>query len=121
MTLSKSSKASPARILVVEDEDSFVDALTVEAPKPAAKKTAAKAAPGFWLQLGAFAQPDGATSFQQRVATEVNWLAPLLAVFNERGLHRLQAGPYASRSDAQTAARRLRDALELVPAVVERR
>ena len=96
-----------------------------DAPMPAETaapaQAAAKAAPGFWLQLGAFAQPDGATSFQQRVATEVNWLAPLLAVFNERGLHRLQAGPYASRSDAQTAARRLRDALELVPAVVERR
>ncbi len=49
------------------------------------------------------------------------WLAPLLAVFNERSLHRLQAGPYASRAEAQTAAQRLRDSLQLVPAIVERR
>lgn len=84
-------------------------------------QAAAKAAPGFWLQLGAFSQPEGALSFQQRVATEAGWLAPLLAVFNERSLHRLQAGPYANRAQAQVAAQRLRDSLQLVPAVVERR
>ena len=84
-------------------------------------QAAAKAAPGFWLQLGAFAQRDGALGFQQRVAREVGWLAPLLAIFNERSLHRLQAGPYASRGDARQAAERLREALNLVPAVVERR
>jgi rare lipoprotein A len=71
--------------------------------------------------LGAFSQRDGAVGFQQRVATEVGWLAPLMAIFNERSLHRLQAGPYASRADAQGAADRLRDALQLVPAIVERR
>ena len=84
-------------------------------------QAAAKAAPGFWLQLGAFAQPDGALSFQQRVASEAGWLAPLLAVFNERSLHRLQAGPYGNRAEAQGAAQRLRESLQLVPAIVERR
>ena len=87
----------------------------------ATAQAAAKAAPGFWLQLGAFAKRDGALGFQQRVAGEVAWLAPLLAIFNERSLHRLQAGPYASRADARHAADRLREALNLVPAVVERR
>ena len=87
----------------------------------AAAQAAAKAAPGFWLQLGAFGQRDGAVGFQQRVAREAGWLAPLLAIFNERKLHRLQAGPYASRADASSAAARLRDTLQLVPAVVERR
>ena len=84
-------------------------------------QAAAKAAPGFWLQLGAFAQRDGALGFQQRVATEADWLAPLLTVFDERSLHRLQAGPYGSRAQAQAAAQRLRVTLQLVPAVVERR
>ena len=87
----------------------------------AAAQAAAQAAPGFWLQLGAFGQRDGAVGFQQRVAREAGWLAPLLAIFNERKLHRLQAGPYASRADASSAAARLRDTLQLVPAVVERR
>ena len=91
-------------------------------PETAAPAQAAThAASGFWLQLGAFGRSEGAFSFQQRVATEAPWLAPLLAVFNERSLHRLQAGPYASRAEAQTAAQRLRDSLQLVPAIVERR
>jgi rare lipoprotein A len=95
------------------------------APMPpetaAPAQAAARAAPGFWLQLGAFAQGDGALGFQRRVATEAPWLAPLLTVFSERGLHRLQAGPYASRDQAQAAAQRLRESLQLVPALVERR
>ena len=93
--------------------------LPVETTAPA--RAAAKAAPGFWLQLGAFGHRDGAVGFQQRVAREAGWLAPLLTIFNERNLHRLQAGPYASRADASSAAARLRDTLQLVPAVVERR
>ena len=84
-------------------------------------QAAANAARGFWLQLGAFSRPDGAMGFQQRVATEAAWLAPLLTVFKERNLHRLQAGPYASRDQAQAAAQRLREGLQLVPAIVERR
>ena len=93
--------------------------LPAETSAPA--RAAAKAAPGFWLQLGAFSQRDGAVGFQQRVAKEADWLSPLMAIFNERNLHRLQAGPYASRADATHAAQRLREALQLVPAIVERR
>ena len=32
-------------------------------------------------------------TFQQRVAAELDWLRPLLAIFEERPVHRLQAGP----------------------------
>ena len=83
--------------------------------------SATKAARGFWLQLGAFRERDGAVGFRQRVAQQVEGLGPLLAIFQERNLHRLQAGPYASRADANQAAERLRAALSLVPTVVERR
>ncbi|MBL8353200.1 MAG: septal ring lytic transglycosylase RlpA family protein [Burkholderiaceae bacterium] len=93
----------------------------VPAAAAVAARAAAKSAPGFWLQLGAFTRHDGAVAYQQRVAQEADWLAPLLAVFNERKLHRLQAGPYASRADALSAASRLRETLQLVPAVVERK
>lgn len=55
------------------------------------------------------------------MSREAGWLAPLLAIFNEHSLHRLQAGPYASRADASNAAQRLREVLQLVPAIVERR
>jgi rare lipoprotein A len=79
------------------------------------------AAKGFWVQLGAFGQRDGAVTFQRRVAAELDWLAPLLAIFEERPLHRLQAGPYATRDAAREAAERVRGALQLTPVIVERR
>jgi rare lipoprotein A len=97
------------------------DAPALPPETAAAAQAAAKAAPGFWLQLGAFARRDGAVGFQHRVAREADWLAPLMTIFNERSLHRLQAGPYASRADAASAAGRLQQALQLVPAIVERR
>ena len=52
---------------------------------------------------------------------ELEWLAPLLATVGDASLYRVQAGPYASRADAQGAAARLREALGLVPVIVERR
>lgn len=81
----------------------------------------AAAARGYWLQLGAFRVASGALDFRQRVAEQLAWLAPLLAVFSDDQLNRLQAGPYASRGDALAAAERLRQALQLLPSVVERR
>ena len=84
-------------------------------------RAATPAAAGFWLQLGAYRQRDGALNFQHRLADEQPWLAPLLAVFSDKGLHRLQAGPYATREEAQNAADRIREALQLVPTLVEKR
>ena len=91
------------------------------AAAPAAVPTASADAAGFWVQLGAFRQRDGALSFRQRVAAELDWIAPLLAVFNDASVHRLQAGPYASRDEASAVADRLHEALKLVPVIVERK
>jgi rare lipoprotein A len=90
-----------------------------EATKPERAHTTA--ATGFWLQLGAFGQGKGAYTFQQKLAEELDWLSPLLTVFSEGGLFRLQAGPYASRDQAREAAEQVRAALALVPVIVERR
>ena len=76
---------------------------------------------GFWIQLGAFRQRGGAEDFQRRVAAELDWLGDKLAVFSDAALFRLQAGPYASRDEARSAAERIRGALQLVPVVLERR
>jgi rare lipoprotein A len=78
-------------------------------------------AKGYWVQLGAFRQREGAESFHRQVIADVEWLAPLLAVFDENALFRLQAGPFESRAQAQSAAQRVREALRLVPQVLERR
>lgn len=89
-----------------------------DAPPAAAATSAAQ---GYWVQLGAFRQREGAESFHRRVSGEADWLAPLLAIFSESPLFRLQAGPYPSRDEAVAAAQRVRDVLRLVPSIVERR
>jgi rare lipoprotein A len=73
------------------------------------------------VQLGAFRERDGAEGFARHVGAELDWLAPQLAVFSDAALYRLQAGPYPSRDDARASAERIREALQLVPVVVERR
>ena len=79
------------------------------------------AAQGFWVQLGAFKQREGAENFQRRVVSEYDVLSPLLAIFSEASIFRLQAGPYASREEARSVARKIREVLSLVPVIVERR
>jgi rare lipoprotein A len=86
---------------------------------PAAPES--RPAAGFWVQLGAFRQREGADGFHRRVVADLDWLAPWLAVIPEPTSYRLQAGPYASRDEAQGVAKRVREALNLVPLVVERR
>jgi rare lipoprotein A len=76
---------------------------------------------GFWVQLGAFREVSGADSFQRRVAADFDWLAPRLVTFGDTAFYRVQAGPYASREEAQGTAARVREALGLVPMIVERR
>lgn len=77
-------------------------------------------APNYWVQLGAFRQREGAESFMSQVRAQVQWLAPQLVLVTEDALHRLQVGPYTSRSEAGVAAERIREALQLVPAIVQR-
>lgn len=108
----------------VDDPIAEIARRSAATPIPTPAKPAgatAQAIAGFWLQLGAFGQRDGALGLQQKMALEAAWLSPLMAIFNERNLHRLQAGPYASRADATRAAERLREALSLLPTIVDRR
>jgi rare lipoprotein A len=81
----------------------------------------AAAARGFWIQLGAYRDRRGAQQLQQQAADAIDDLAPRLTVITERALHRVQAGPFASREEAQRAAERVREMLLLAPLVVERR
>ena len=90
-------------------------------PMPSPEGIASAPPPGFWVQLGAFSQRDGAARFQQQVARDLPALAPSLNVFTERGTHRLQAGPYASRELARDTADQVRNGLQLTPVIVERR
>jgi rare lipoprotein A len=116
--------AALAAAMPLADARQNATSLAVTVPAGAAATAAATdagSARGFWVQLGAFRERDGADSFQRRIAGELAWLTPLLTVFDEASLFRLQAGPYASRERARDAADSIRAALQLVPLIVERR
>ncbi len=117
---------APSPVPLPAQDVAFVAAApTLPTPDPIAAsiRPATQAARGFWVQLGAFRERDGAESFRRRIGADddAGWLAPMLAVFAETSLYRVQAGPFASRDDAEGAALRLRTALALVPLIVERR
>lgn len=97
----------------------------VVAPKASIDAPAARAhtpaSRGFWVQLAALSRRDGVDKLQQRIADQLSGLLPLLAVFHESPHYKLQAGPFASKQEAQQAARQVREALQLQPMVIERR
>lgn len=88
---------------------------------PVATPAGEPVAGGFWLQLGAFRQRDGAVQLQQRVRREADGVAPRVAVQGEGSVFRVHAGPYASRGEALQAADALQRLLALTPLLLERR
>jgi len=121
-----------APVVAVVPDPAPVD-VAMAAPAPASTTIVSETAPpvrpssdagrGFWIQIGAFRERDGAQSFQRHVGADndAGWLAPLLTTFVDAALFRVQAGPYASRDEAEGAATRVRGALGIVPVIVERR
>lgn len=99
--------------------------LPVSKATPAPRDGQARAytpyAKGFWVQLAALGKRDGVDRLQQKVASDLAALSPLLAIFHEAPYFKLQVGPYGSRDEAVAAAQQARDALQLTPLVVERR
>jgi rare lipoprotein A len=79
---------------------------------------------GVYLQLGAFGNPDNAENLRLHLERELDWLDGIRVspAFTASGttIHRLQAGPYASRAAAEKAADRVRDAMGSRPALVNR-
>ncbi|TAL17530.1 MAG: septal ring lytic transglycosylase RlpA family protein [Aquabacterium sp.] len=115
-----------ARARALLDGDAAA-ALAAGTPPPGAIPSAdpgrayTQPARGFWVQIGAFAKRQGAEDVRQKVVAQLQHLAPLLAVFSESALYRLQVGPYPTRSDAHGVAQSLKQSLRLAPMIVERR
>ncbi len=116
-----SEAASPRQIEVAE----LPPMTPIAAPAPMGRSTVASssaaATAGFWVQLGAFRERDGAQNLLSEAARGLPTLAPQLRVFSEAGTHRLQAGPFPSRTAAGEAVAQLRESLRIAPMVVERR
>lgn len=117
--------AAPQQAIVVTDLAPMTPlappAAAPLAPAPSSLQQPSASLQGFWVQLGAFRERDGAESLRAQAARGLPALAPQLRVFSEAGTHRLQAGPFASRNAASEAVAQLRDSLRITPMVVERR
>jgi len=89
-------------------------------PPPATELQTSDGA-GWWLQLGAFRQRDGALALQQQLQRDLAGMAPGLALRDEDGVFRVQAGPWPSREAAQQALEQLRRQLGRAAVMVDRR
>jgi rare lipoprotein A len=77
-------------------------------------------ASGFYLQFGAYAQQANADGARSRLMQELSGLVNSLNSVAVNGLYRLYAGPYASRSDADSILQQIRQRTSVNPIVVQR-
>jgi rare lipoprotein A len=84
---------------------------------PVAQRPAS--AGGFYLQLGAFGQQANAEAARSRLVQGWGNLPPP-EVVQSGSLYRLHSGPFATRGEADAAARQVRDAGIATPVVVQR-
>jgi rare lipoprotein A len=78
------------------------------------------AAPGPYLQFGAFGIQANAESYLARLQSQADWLASTLRIEQSGGVYRVQAGPYASEAAAREAAERAGQALGSKPVLINR-
>lgn len=64
--------------------------------------------PAVFLQLGAFQSRANAETAREQYLKSLGWPADKLSVRSDGRLHRLVAGPYADRQEAQTVTERIR-------------
>ncbi|MEO5732995.1 MAG: septal ring lytic transglycosylase RlpA family protein [Rubrivivax sp.] len=106
--------AAPSAVAVPLPAD---DASANSTPNPAAADGPVLA--GWWLQLGAFRNREGALQVQQRLRGD-GLGRRSVAVFEADALHRVQVGPYATRALAVDAAPALRQLAGAEPLLIER-
>jgi rare lipoprotein A len=106
--------------------DNMVEASTVAslvADKPvviAATSRSTAAAPGFYLQFGAYSQAANAEAARDRLAQGNAGSLPPVEVAEVGVFYRLFSGPFATRAEAASAALRLQDAGAGKPMIVQR-
>lgn len=96
------------------------EALQVASTANVAPAEIAAAAPGAYIQLGAFGNPDNAEAFRSHMARELDWLADRLRLEPGGKVMRVQAGPFRDRTEADEHAEKIRAAVGIKPTIVIR-
>jgi rare lipoprotein A len=86
----------------------------VDVPKPGSPNR------GIYIQLAAFGSAENAENLRAQLSRELDWLEQPLRVFTAGSIHRVQAGPFPSRSQADKAAERIHSETGNKPNVVGR-
>lgn len=89
-------------------------------PVVASAPPTAASSPGFYLQLGTFAQAGNAEAARARLTQNSALALPSVEVVEYGLFYRLYSGPFASRADAATAALRLQNDGAFKPMIVQR-
>lgn len=126
------SYAAAHRIGIVQQGSGMVEVEALipghnDAPAVAAAPTPAPApAPvateggGTFVQLGAFSSAENADVFLRKMRLELPWLADAIQVHRGGSLHKVHAGPYRTREEAEAAAERVRKELGFQAFVLNR-
>lgn len=88
-------------------------------PAAASMALASTGGPRSWLQLGAFSSRDNAEAARSRLARTLDWLAAPIELVEDRGLVKLQAGPFTPAA-AREAADRIHEATAFRPFALTR-
>lgn len=91
-----------------------------EEAAPVSPPVQTAAVKGTFIQLAAFGSSDNAESFRARMDRELDWLADKLRTESSGNVHRVQVGPFASRSEAESMIARIVDRLGMRPTIVVR-
>ena len=77
-------------------------------------------APGAYLQLGAFGNPDNAEAFRSHMSRELDWLSDRIRLEPGGKVMRVQAGPFRDRAEADAHAEKIRGITGIKPTIVMR-
>lgn len=105
---------------VVESEGFEQLMSTLAANDTSIPSPAAPPQKGIFLQLGAFSSAENAESLRSHLSRDLDWLSEEIQINAGAGMHRVHLGPYASRSDAEKVAEKIRLALGYKPTFVTR-
>lgn len=70
-----------------------------------------------YVQLAAFSVRENAERFVERIRPQLDGLASMLGILSADALHRVRAGPFSSRADAEQAALQIEQRLGDIPII----
>lgn len=116
--IARMGNAGPQQQTQVAEVTQAAEPVQVSLP---AKPVVVSSVPGFYLQLGAFAEAANAEAARMRLVQDASVAAlPPMQVVENGSLYRVYSGPFATRSEAEIAVERVRKAASLTPMIVQR-